>query len=227
MAACIALIGSVPPAYAKECNHAHGFRYAKHRFHLVFKEAFHGRSVIAKNLRHPHHCSKGDHDVTIDPHGVIRRDPHRIPSRCPEDTGDRLFHFVILVSAEAVFARFSEHVLQVFAASSIQITAAINDRPRLLDLLLTHSGLAQAFFLVGGADHDEAPRLKIVPAGRFHAGVQNRRENLVRHGDPSKLGVARRSPIASLIGRSLPLSVMLHPLVRHRSLRTSQRVRCE
>jgi hypothetical protein len=40
------------------------------------------------------------------------------------------------------FARLSEHVLQILAASSIQITAANNDRTRFLDLLLTHSGLA-------------------------------------------------------------------------------------
>jgi hypothetical protein len=61
-------------------------------------------------------------------------------------------HFSILLFAETVFGRFCEHRIQIAAPRGVRIATADNNRPGFFDFRLTHSGLAQATLLFGGAD---------------------------------------------------------------------------
>src|SRR5262249_42122237 len=107
----IGLIGSFALSYAKQRDHSHRFRNVKHRLHFVFEKSLHRRGVITEHLGHPHHRREGNHCVSIDPHGIVRRDAHGIAGRFAKYAVYSLFDLAVLLFAEAVSRRFSENIV--------------------------------------------------------------------------------------------------------------------
>src|SRR5437868_10228657 len=97
------LVLSFATADGEQRDYADVFRNIERLFHLALHEAFHGCRVVAEHLRHPHHGSECDHDVTVEPDSVIGADTHRIAGRAAEGPSDDLLHLFILFSPESAF----------------------------------------------------------------------------------------------------------------------------
>ena len=68
--------------------------------------------------------------------------------------------------AVAVLVRQAKHLVEIAGAPACRIAAGDDDNRSLLDLQLIVCGRAQALPIFGITDHDKAPGLEVVSAGR-------------------------------------------------------------